>query len=234
MIGSAVSPATLYTTTKTKGIHGTKENVIKEAFGKPIRHSTSDTHRRIKMAGSAPTHQSQCLRKGQNLQIEAPNERDLATAHVSHGKSTHRHGGCTISIRHGHDALLAMPSQPPPPPQKKHPTAPANPFELRPVQKAKQAALSTHLAEIEAEASQLRRQKEMRNWMIADEIEEVELVDKDEDEDSEVGAYNEGLHSGQDLFSPIRLARTHGYDGEQLSLRRQHLEVGKKDLQRAR
>ena len=54
--------------------------------------------------------------------------------------------------------------------------------------------------------------------MIADEIEEVDLVDKDEDEDSEVGAYNKGPHSGQDLFSPIWLAHIHGYDGEQLLL----------------
>jgi hypothetical protein len=44
------------------------------------------------------------------------------------------------------------------------------------------------LAEIEAEAAKLRKQKEMRARTIAGEIEELDLVDEDEDEE---GAYEE-------------------------------------------
>src|SRR5438876_7839565 len=74
--------------------------------------------------------------------------------------------------------------------------------------------------------------------MIAGEIEEVDLVDKDEDEeeeDEDEGVYEEESQpTDKDLFSPIWLARTHGYDGAELSLWRRRLEVGKKDLQHAR
>ena len=185
------------------------------------------------MAGNAPVRQSQRLRKGQNPHIEAPNEKEKETAAPRRGEKPR--GGSGRGEGTGRGAP-ATPFQPPPPPlQKKRPApAPTNPFESRPVQKLKQASgLSVRLAEIEAEAAKLRRQKEMRARMIAGEIEELDLVDEDEDEDKdEEGAYEENNPcSSPDLFSPIRPARTHGYDGAELSLRRQRLEIGKKDLQ---